>query len=138
MKKINLNLLLLLLLTSSIISCNDDFLNDPQPTDSVTSSVIFGSRDGANAFVSGIMRNFRSQFTATDAAGVNSIYYARTVKGNDIIQRATWFSFDYENENREPTYRRVAFTWNYSYYMINQANNLIIGAENSTGLSDQT
>jgi hypothetical protein len=136
MKKINLNLLLLLLLTCSIISCNDDFLNDPQPTDSVTSSVIFGSRDGANAFVSGIMRNFRSQFTATDAAGVNSIYYARTVKGNDIIQRATWFLYDYENENREPTYRRVAFTWNYSYYMINQANNLIIGAENSTGLSD--
>ena len=28
MKKINLNLLLLLLLTCSIISCDDDFLND--------------------------------------------------------------------------------------------------------------
>lgn len=135
MKKNNLNLLLLLFLTCSLISCNEEFLNDPQPTDAVTSSVIFGSREGANAFVSGIMRNFRSQFTATDAAGVNSIYYARTVKGNDIIQRATWFSFDYENENREPTYRRVAFSWNYPYYMINQANNLIIGAENSE-LSD--
>ena len=135
MKKNNLNLLLLLFLTCSLISCNEEFLNDPQPTDAVTSSVIFGSREGANAFVSGIMRNFRSQFTATDAAGVNSIYYARTVKGNDIIQRATWFSFDYENENREPTYRRVGFSWNYPYYMINQANNLIIGAETSE-LSD--
>ena len=135
MKKYNLNLLLLLLLTCTIISCDDDFLNEPAPTDSVTSSVIFGSRDGANAFVSGIMRNFRSQYDATDAAGVNSIYYARTVKGNDIIQRATWFSFDYENANREPNYRRVRFTWNYSYYMINQANNLINGAENSA-LSD--
>ena len=122
-------------MTCSLISCNEEFLNDPQPTDAVTSSVIFGSREGANAFVSGIMRNFRSQFTATDAAGVNSIYYARTVKGNDIIQRATWFSFDYENENREPTYRRVGFSWNYPYYMINQANNLIIGAETSE-LSD--
>ena len=131
MKKYNLNLLLLLLLTCSLISCDEEFLNDPQPTDSVTSSVIFGSRDGANAFVSGIMRNFRSQFTATDAAGVNSIYYARTVKGNDIIQRATWFSFDYGQENREPNYRRVAFSWNFPYYMINQANNMIIGAENS-------
>ena len=135
MKKNNLNLLLLLFMTCSLISCNEEFLNDPQPTDAVTSSVIFGSREGANAFVSGIMRNFRSQFTATDAAGVNSIYYARTVKGNDIIQRATWFSFDYENENREPTYRRVGFSWNYPYYMINQANNLIIGAETSE-LSD--
>ena len=135
MKKNNLNLLLLLFMTCSLISCNEEFLNDPQPTDAVTSSVIFGSREGANAFVSGIMRNFRSQFTATDAAGVNSIYYARTVKGNDIIQRATWFSFDYENLNREPTYRRVGFSWNYPYYMINQANNLIIGAETSE-LSD--
>ena len=66
MKKNNLNLLLLLFLTCSLISCNEEFLNDPQPTDAVTSSVIFGSREGANAFVSGIMRNFRSQFTATD------------------------------------------------------------------------
>lgn len=136
MKKINLNLLLLLILASSIISCNDEFLNEPQPTDAVTSSVIFGSRDGANAFVSGIMRSFRSQYDATDAAGVNSIYYARTVKGNDIIQRATWFTYDHENANREPTYRRVRFSWNYPYYMINQANNLIIGAEETSGLSD--
>lgn len=136
MKKINLKLLFILTLTFSMLSCGDDFLNDPQPTDAVTSSVIFGSRDGADAFVSGIMRRFRGQFTSTDAAGVNSIYFARTVKGNDIIQRATWFSFDYENDNREPTYRRTGFTWNYSYYMINQANNLINGAEESTGLSD--
>jgi hypothetical protein len=131
MKKNNLNLLLLLFLTCSLISCNEEFLNDPQPTDSVTSSVIFGSREGANAFVSGIMRNFRSQFNSTDSAGLNSIYYARTVKGNDIIQRATWFSFDYENKNREPTYRRPKFSWNYPYYMINQTNALILGTENS-------
>jgi len=136
MKKINLKLLFILSLTFSMLSCGDEFLNDPEPTASVTSSVIFGSRTGADAFVSGIMRRFRGQFTATDAAGVNSIYYARTVKGNDIIQRATWFLFDYENDNREPTYRRVGFTWNYSFYMINQANNLINGAEASTGLSD--
>lgn len=136
MKKINLKIVFILTLTFSMLSCNEDFLNDPQPTDAVTESVIFGSRAGADAFVSGIMRRFRGQFTATDAAGVNSFYYARTVKGNDIIQRPTWFSFDYENDNREPTYRRTNFTWNYSYYMINQANNLINGAEESEGLSD--
>lgn len=136
MKKFNFKLLIILTLTFSMLSCGDEFLNDPQPTDAVTAAVIFGSRDGADAFVSGIMRRFRGQFTSTDAAGVNSIYYARTVKGNDIIQRSTWFGFDYENDNREPTYRRPGFTWNYSYYMINQANNLINGASASDGLSD--
>lgn len=135
MKKINFKLLLILL-TLSIISCSDDFLNDPQPTDAVTKNVVFGSRSGVDAFVSGIMRRFRSQFSNTDTAGLNSIYYARTVKGNDIIQRATWFTFDYENDNREPTYRRVNFTWNYPFYMINQANDLINGTEDSPYLSD--
>ena len=71
------------------------------------------------------MRRFRTQFDATDSAGLNSIYYARTVKGNDLIQRNTWFTYDYENDNREPTYRRVRFTWNYSYHMIGQTNILI-------------
>jgi hypothetical protein len=136
MKKFNIRLVVLLSLTFSMLSCEEEFLNEPQPTDAVTAAVVFGSRAGADAFVSGIMRNFRSQFTNVDAAGVNSIYYARTVKGNDIIQRATWFGFDYENNNREPTYRRTSFTWNYSYYMINQANNLINGASTSEGLSE--
>jgi hypothetical protein len=136
MKKINFKLLLIFALTFTMFSCEDEFLNDPQPTASVTDAVIFGSRTGADAFVSGIMRRFRGQFTATDAAGVNSIYYARTVKGNDVIQRATWFTFDYENDNREPTYRRVNFSWNYPFYMINQANNLINGAAAAEALSD--
>ncbi|RBW61375.1 RagB/SusD family nutrient uptake outer membrane protein [Tenacibaculum sp. E3R01] len=126
----------LLVVAIAMVSCNDDFLNDPKPTASVTNEVVFGSRAGADAYVSGIMRRFRGQFTSTDAAGVNSIYYARTVKGNDLIQRSTWFRFDYENDNREPTYRRTVFSWQYPFYMINQANALINGA-NASDLSTQ-
>ncbi|CAM1374321.1 RagB/SusD family nutrient uptake outer membrane protein [Tenacibaculum xiamenense] len=135
--KYNINrLVALLLVVSTVVSCSEDFLNEPVPTDQVSPDVIFGSRAGADAFISGIMRNFRGQFLRDDSAGVNSIYYARTVKGNDIIQGQTWFLFDYANENREPTYRRTRFTWNYCYYMINQANNLINGALASQDLSD--
>lgn len=117
-------------------SCSEDFLNEPVPTDEVSDEVVFGSREGAEAFLSGIHRQMRSQFTATDAAGINSLYYARVVKGNDIIQRRTWFTFDYENDNREPTYRRPNFSWQYPYYMINQANTLINGVAASENLSD--
>jgi hypothetical protein len=35
-------------------------------------------------------------------------------------------------DNREPTYRRTRFTWNYCFYMINQANTLINGVEASS------
>lgn len=126
MKKIFLKLAIFLVITSSITGCTKDFLNDPQPTDEVTSAVIFDSRTGADAFVSGLMRLLRRQYTRTDSGGLYSIYMARTVKGNDFINNS-WYNFDYDNDNREPTYTRTNFTWNYSYDIINQANTLING-----------
>lgn len=115
-----------------LAGCSEEFLEEPMPTNGVTEAVVFNSRSGAEAFISGIMRRFRGQYTNTDSAGVNSIFFARSVKGNDIIQANNWFGFDYANDNREPTYRRTNFTWNYCYYMINQANALINGLDAST------
>ena len=135
MKKTFIKISILFFTVLFVVSCDKDFLNDPAPTDSVTSEVIFGSRTGAEAFISGIMRRFRTQYNATDSAGLNSIYYARTVKGNDIIQGPTWFLYDYANDNREPTYRRTNFTWTFCFDMINQANSLINGVAASE-LSD--
>lgn len=129
------NLIIICCLLFSL-GCEKEFLQEPAPTTTVTSDVIFGSRTGAEAFISGILRLLRAQYTATDTAGLNSIYYARTVKGNDIIQGPTWFTFDYENENREPTYRRVSFTWQFCYDVINQTNALINGVAASDALSD--
>ncbi len=123
----------LLLFTSvlTFTSCSDSFLEEPAPTQAVAESVIFGSRTGVEAFISGIHRRARGQFTATDAGGMNSIYFTRTMKGNDFIHHTSWFSFDYENANREPTYRRTVFTWQFPYYVINQTNTLINGIEAS-------
>jgi hypothetical protein len=119
----------------SLASCSEEFLDEPRPTDSVSAEVVFTSLEGAESLLSGIHRNMRAQFTATDAAGINSLYYARTVKGNDIIQAPTWFLFDYANDNREPTYRRPTFSWQFPYYIINQANSLINGVEASDEIS---
>lgn len=135
MKKILIKLSILYFAALFVVSCGKDFLNDPAPTDSVTSETIFGSRAGAEAFISGILRRFRTQYDSTDSAGVNSIFYARSVKGNDVIQKATWFLYDYANDNREPTYRRTNFTWKYCFDMVNQCNTLINGVTDSE-LSD--
>lgn len=132
MKNIFSKILVTLVAFVMLVGCSQEFLDEPKPTDGVTDAVVFSSRKGVEAFISGIMRRFRGQYTATDAAGVNSIFYARSVKGNDLINTTTWFSFDYSNDNREPTYRRTSFTWNYCYYMINQANTLINGVESSS------
>ena len=120
----------------TLTGCSDDFLDEPVPTEAVSEDVIFGSREGVEAFISGIQRRARGQFTSVDAAGVNSIYFARTIKGNDLIHARSWWGFDYANDNREPTYRRTNFTWEFPYYVINQANTLINGVESSS-LSDE-
>lgn len=132
MKNIFSKILVCLVACFVLIGCSEEFLDEPKPTNGVTEAVVFSSRKGVEAFISGIMRRFRGQYTATDAAGVNSLFFARSVKGNDVIQSNTWFTFDYANDNREPTYRRTSFTWNYCYYMINQANTLINGVESSS------
>jgi len=133
MKKITI----LLLIAFISIGCDDNFLNEPVPTSSVSDVVIFGSREGAEALLSGIHRNFRGQFTEgrVDASGLSSIFMARAVKGNDLIQNS-WYNFDYDNDNREPTYVRTVFSWEYPYFLINQANSLINGVEASTAISD--
>jgi hypothetical protein len=133
MKTIFSKILVAFMAMFMLAGCSEEFLDEPKPTDAVSDEIIFSTRKGTEAFISGIMRRFRGQFIAsTDAAGVNSLFFARTVKGNDIIQANTWYGSDYANDNREPTYRRTSFTWNYCFYMINQANALINGVEAST------
>ncbi|MEZ7499187.1 RagB/SusD family nutrient uptake outer membrane protein [Flavobacterium sp. Arc3] len=134
MKNIIIKIFIAFMALFMTVSCSEEFLDEPAPTDTVSPEVVYGSREGVEAFISGIMRRFRGQYDSTDSAGLNSMFYARSLKGNDIIQSSTWFRDDYANQNREPTYRRTRFTWNYCFYMINQANSLIAGVE-ASGLS---
>ena len=47
-----------------------------------------------------------------------------------------WYLFDYENDNRKPTYTRTVFSWEFPYYMINQLNQFISGINGSANLSE--
>lgn len=124
------------LLMITIMSCSKDFLNEPEPTDQVGTDVVYGSREGAEAFISGIMRRMRRQFTNVDSGGLNSMLFARTAKGNDVVIGTGWFTNDYENNNREPTYRRTTFSWRFPYYIIGQVNQFIHGVNESEALSE--
>lgn len=118
------------------------YLDDPKPTDVLTANDIYSSPEGVQAYFSGIYRLFRGQYeyaedvATTDVGGVYSMYYARTVKGNDIIQDS-WYNFDYAHENRQPTYRRVRVTWQYCYDMINHANTIVKEVTASVALADE-
>ena len=129
-------LLLLFTLFSLLISCEESYLDDPAPTSSVNSSIVFSSKAGVEAFISGIHRRARSQFTNTHNGGLYSMYYARDVKANDILTKATWFLWDYDHTYRAPNFGRTTFSWQFPYYMINQANIGIKGLSEATGISD--
>jgi hypothetical protein len=131
-------LLLLVFATLTIYSCSDSFVDDPAPVDGVSEALVFSSRQMVDSFIAGMGRRIRAQFQDTGNNGINGMYYARVVKGNDVIQRRTWFTFDYENDNREPNYRRTRFTWQFPFYMINQANIAIKGInESDLGATDK-
>jgi len=117
------------------VGCSD-YLDDPKPTDVLTPTEIYGSEEGVQAYFSGIYRLFRAQYIRTDMGGVYSMYYSRSVKGNDLIQDS-WYNFDYAHENREPTYTRVRGDWQFCYEGVKHANILIKEISISTSLSDE-
>jgi starch-binding outer membrane protein, SusD/RagB family len=114
-------------------SCKKEFLDEPKPTSSIPASDIYASEVGVRSFLSGVYRNLRTQWgTSTDAWGITSVNLAREVKGLDVIASSNWYAFDYQHDNREPSYRRTSFTWNFFYETVNQANNLIDGVTKSS------
>ena len=135
MKKIYLSIAVLAL-SFQQIGCSSDYLDDPKPTNNVTPEVIFSNREGVDAFIAGILRLNRGQFLNNEAAGLQSIYFARSVKGEALIQKQIWFGDDYDFQNREATYTRPNFSWRFSYKIIDQLNNLIHGIESSNALSE--
>ncbi|MES2892896.1 MAG: RagB/SusD family nutrient uptake outer membrane protein [Bacteroidota bacterium] len=135
---------LLLAASMLVTGCKKDFLDEPRPTDKVSTVDVFSSTDGVRAFFNGLYRNLRSQWTSLDgSAGGNDDTYSfvslnitRGAKGKDVVMAfPTWYIYDYQNENREPTYRRVNFTWEFLYENINQVNILIKGVAESPSIS---
>jgi len=126
-------------------ACKKSFIDSQKPTNSGSADQVFASASSVRAYFTGIYRNLRIQWQSTDGSAggndenysYNSIFLTRDVKGKDItMARNNWYFYDYQNDNREPTYRRVRFTWYYFYELINQVNTLIDGTQKSTTIAD--
>ena len=132
--KIGLLAVLALLSTS----CSD-FLDEPKPTTAVAPGDVFSSEDGVRAHFNGIYRNLRTQWEsvdkksgdATDTWGIVALNLARMVKGTDMMIPSGWYQWDYRHENRNATYRRVNFIWDFLYETVNQTNIIVEGVSGS-------
>ena len=128
-KYIVLSLAALSFLTTT--GCMDDYLNEPSASGqgALSETDAYSTADGANAVMAGLLRLQRSQwseFQSTDSGGLYSLLFSRTVKGSDIQLSGSWYNFDYDNDNREPTYRRTRFNWQFPYMMIAKLNQYIM------------
>lgn len=122
----------LVLLVSTVASCSSDYLDDPKPKDSISPEIVFGSKDGATSFLSGILRLQRMSLINDETSGLHSILFARSVKGGDLIQKQIWFGADYDYLIYLSTGNRSKFSWRLPYKIIDQVNNFILGVEEST------
>lgn len=126
-----------ILILFAFTSC-EEFLDEPKPSSSISSTDVFSSEDGVRAFFNGIYRNLRTQWSNeviasnTDTWGIISVNIARVMKGNDVMNPSGWYQWDYRYENKQSTYRRVNFIWNFFYETINQTNVLIQGVEEAS------
>lgn len=117
-------------------SCSKEFLDEPKNTAGITEDLVFNSREVTESFIAGILGNYKGQYASVDTGGLYSLYFARAIKGNDLIQANNWYTFDYAHQNREPTFRRVNFNWDFNYQNVNYANILIQGVSESVDLSE--
>lgn len=123
-----------LISTLAVAGCSKKYLDEPKPSASVASTDVFATETGVRAFLSGIYRVLRVQYggSSTDVWGIASVNLEREAKGLDLIVNGNWYNFDYNHDNREPTYRRTSFTWTFFYDFVNQANVLIEGVSTSS------
>ena len=115
---------------ASLTSCEKEFLDDPKPTASVSSIDAFSNEQSVRAYFTGVYNQLRSWYVNHDTDGAKSYDLAFDLMGNDFIQPVNnWYGFDYQNDNRNSTYRRVSFTWNFHYNQINDANLILEGIQ---------
>ena len=69
-------LLLVVFATLTFYSCQEQFVDDPAPVDGISEALVFSNRSMVDAFLAGMGRRIRRQFTATDTNGINGMYYA--------------------------------------------------------------
>lgn len=118
-------------------SCNDDYL-DTTPTDAVDESQVLSTADGLMAAINGMHRNmYVRQKSSQGQNGYTSQMIIADVLGEDVVYPSTgngWFVAqmrwqDTNNANSGST----AYTWDFWYSMIKNANKIIVKGANATG-----
>lgn len=127
--KINLNRIMLFwvsfLILICLFSCNKDLLKE-KPLSSLNADVTLTSKAGFEAYLIGLVRQAREEYTQDD-----NTYFITNFPGTDVGEDAGAEYFTYRNwvSYLTPITNEVKTNWNWAYKnMIPQANTIIVYA----------
>lgn len=133
-----LKLIIFSLLVFAFTACNKSFL-DRKPSSNIlldeqlqeigasSPSSLIKVVDPSIKGIYAYMRTFATWSSNHDDFGQKAVDLGLDLMTEDVVQSVDhWFGFDYLLDNRQATYRRTIFMWNFYYKIIYNAN-LIIG-----------
>lgn len=140
---------LILVSMAALSACSDDYLeNDPTQyvSEQDVNKTMQENPSNVQAYVTGAYYNLYgggdTYSTSHDDFGLPAIKLATDLLCEDIAftRNASWFSYDYQRDNRMGNYRRTRNTWSQLYNVIDNCNT-IIGMlkpeDESAAISDQ-
>ncbi|ALJ00574.1 hypothetical protein DC20_18360 [Rufibacter tibetensis] len=128
--------------TLGLGSCQEDFL-ETVPSNAVSYEQAFSSTAGVEAALNGIYRLMRDapvnsgSTPSHDSYGIPHFNLTWDVMGQDIMANSNWFVFQYELDNKLPTYRGTHMLWAMNYGVITNANNIIANAAKVPGITEE-
>ncbi|MCH7411276.1 RagB/SusD family nutrient uptake outer membrane protein [Belliella sp. DSM 111904] len=134
MKKIKYSLFILL--TSFLVSCDEDFLNT-LPTDAVSEELVFVNTSNAWAALNGIHRSMYVRYDSQGQPGEGGVMMYREIMADDVVmtgQAGNWHVgnsrwLTHMNENAAD----VRFVWRFYYLIIANANMIIANIDDAEG-----
>lgn len=137
MKKFNKYLIILVLFVGFSSCDTEEFLSEPKPTDSVSDAVVFTSKSGIEASMTGTYNILRDYFASHDTQGEKSYYLGADVMGTDVTcPDFNWYIFEtrwdvVDNANG----RRVNWAWEMFYSIANACRTNIAGINSSDAVT---
>lgn len=131
--------LLFAILATGLISCNgDEFLDEPVPTDSVTSLAVYGSKSGIESAMTGTYSVLRDYYASHDTAGAKAYYLGADVMGTDVTcPDFNWYIFETRWDVVDSANgRRVNWAWEMYYSTANACRSHIAGISESGAITD--
>ncbi|GEM50860.1 RagB/SusD family nutrient uptake outer membrane protein [Empedobacter brevis] len=137
MKNIKLLISALVITSSLLTSCNDDFL-DTKPTSSVDAPTVYSTADNLMAAINGMHRNmYTRQNSSQGQNGYTGQLIISDVMGEDVVFPSTgngWFVSQLRwLAQNQVTSGTVSYPWTYWSAMIRNANNIITYGPLATG-----